>query len=74
MTRPPLTPGCAPARLLLTLWEAQAEGERWVELWPDRNLSRLLELEYVQPDNIHAYYRLTEAGGQAAAALEGSTP
>ena len=65
-----LRSGGKPARLLLDLWAAQANGQRFVmvDLSPAR--TRLLALGYVQELPAWCYLKLTPAGQQAARALE----
>ena len=69
-----LRPGGGPARLLLELWQAQADGQRWVVCWEHEGLPELIYLEYVSPHFMPSKgFRLTPAGREAAQVLEAST-
>ena len=65
-----LRPGCAPARLLLELWHAQAYGNRWQAMPPSRALTTAIQKGFIALHGEHDLYTLTQAGRYAAQTLE----
>ena len=64
-----LHPGCAPARLLLELWQAQADGNRWLYLPPSRALTTAIQMGFIGLHGEHDLCTLTPAGREAAQVL-----
>ena len=65
-----LRPGCAPARLLLELWQAQANGNRHPFILPGRNRAQLLQLGFIESTAPPSIFTLTPAGRKAAQVLD----
>ena len=71
-----LRPGGGPARLLLELWQRQANGQGTAGTRLDNSpaLTRLFALQFVKLTYPHSgLYSLTQAGRHAAQALDASS-
>lgn len=68
-----LRPSGTPARLLLSLWQAQAQGQGRVTVSAGPDRDRLLSLDYIRAmlgDDVGERYALTDAGRRTAQTIE----
>ena len=64
-----LRPGCAPARLLLLMWEMQGKGQHTYQMGTRDGKLRLLALSYIKHE-LEGGLTLTPVGREAAQVLD----